>query len=184
LDTKAIGLDPANLGYRIDAGKILLALGRGQEAVDALREAMKLAQTAAETEAVNDLLRDAQGYAGAQAEEQRLAAKAKADAGDPKEEHPNGKDTFVAGPRRSLVGVLKDVRCESARMDLTVDAGNKRVLLHSENYYKVNYSILNLPPLSELNPCEQLEGHAAKVEYVESADGSDVARVLAVELHN
>lgn len=182
LETKATELDPANLAYRIDAGKILLSLGRGQDAVDLLSEATKFAKLPAEREAVNSLLRDAQGYAQAQAEEQRLAAQAKSQAaGSDLPGRP--ADTFVAGPRHSLLGVLKDVRCEFARMDFTVDAGNKRVELHSENYYKVEYSLMNLPSLTELNPCQQLEGHTAKVEYVESADGSDVARVIAVELH-
>jgi hypothetical protein len=79
--------------------------------------------------------------------------------------------------------MLKDVHCDSARMDLTVDTGGKNLALHAENYYKVEYSALNIPPLKELNPCEDLEGRAAKVEYVEATDQSDVARVLGVELH-
>lgn len=182
LQIKALALDPANVGYRMDMSKILLALGRGAEAVDVLREAAKMARAPAESEAVNNLLRDAQGYAEAQAEEQRLTAEAKA-APHARTTRSAAQDTFAAGPHRSVVGVLKDVRCESARMDFIVEAGSKRIELHAENYYKVEYSVLNLPPLSELNPCEQLEGRPAKVEYVESADGSEMARVLAVELH-
>jgi hypothetical protein len=182
LEMNAIGLDPANVDYRMNAGKIVLTLGRGQDAVDVLREATKLAHGAAEIKAVNDLLRNAQGYADAQAEALRLAERDKAGPASLSSAQNDVKDRFVAGRHRSLVGVLRDVRCESARIDLTVEAGSQRVQLHSENYYKVDYSILNLPPFSELNPCEQLEGRAAKVEYVESADGADVARVLAVEL--
>jgi hypothetical protein len=184
LETKAMALEATNLSYRIDMSKILLALGRGADAVEVLREAAKSARTLAESEVVNNLLRDAQGYAEAQAEEQRLAAQehARAAGGTGTERMSEG-DTFISGPHRYVVGILKDVRCESARMDFIVDAGSKRVALHAENYYKVEYSVLNLPPLSELNPCEQLEGRAAKVEYVESADETNVARVLAVELH-
>jgi tetratricopeptide (TPR) repeat protein len=184
LESKALSLESGNVEYRIHMSKILLALGRGQDAVDVLREAAKLARTPAERDAVNNLLRDAQGYAEAQAEERRIAAELKAPekTGAGLAAGHEG-DTFVAGPHRYLVGVLKDVHCESARMDLTLDAGSKRIELHAENYYKVEYSVLNLPPLNELNPCEQLEGRPARVEYVESADGSDVARVLAVELH-
>ena len=184
LELRALSLEPANVSYRIDMSKILLALGRGQDAVNVLREAATMARTSDESETVNKLLLDAEGYAEAQAEEQRLAggATAQGAVGASPARVIDG-DTFVPGPRRSRVGVLKDVRCESARMDLTLDAGSVRIELHAENYYKVEYSVLNLPPLNELNPCEQLEGRPARVEYVESADGSDVARVLAVELH-
>ena len=184
LEMKAMSLEATNLSYRTDMRKILLALGRGQDAVEVLREATKLARTPAESAAVNNLLRDAQAYAETQAEERRLAGEDHAQAVSATgAERASDGDRFVPGPHRYVVGVVKDVRCESARMDFTVDAGSKRVALHAENYYKVEYSVLNLPPLSDLNPCEQLEGRPAKVEYVEAANGAEVARVLAVELH-
>lgn len=193
LAIKAVSLEPGSIGYRIDLAKILLAMGRGPDAVETLRDAAKVAHAAEDVQAVNDLLRDAQEYAQAQEEQHRLAIEAKSrqqetvSAGSmtgSEGGHSGGGDTFASkGPHHYVVGRLKDVRCDSASMDLTVETGSKNLALHAENYYKVEYSALNIPPLKELNPCEDLEGRAARVEYVEAADQSDVARVLGVELH-
>jgi tetratricopeptide (TPR) repeat protein len=193
LAIKAVSLEPGNIPYRIDLAKILLAIGRGPDAVETLQAAAKVAHAAEDVQAVNDLLRDAQEYTQAQEEQHRLATEANSrqqetasagsiiGSGVP---HSGGGDTFASkGPHHYVVGMLKDVHCDSARMDLTVDTGGKNLALHAENYYKVEYSALNIPPLKELNPCEDLEGRAAKVEYVEATDQSDVARVLGVELH-
>ena len=191
LAVKAVSLEPGNIPYRIDFAKILLAMGRGRDAVEKLLDAAKVAHAAEDIQALNDLLRNAREYTQAQEEEHRLLAEAKnrqpetSAAGSITETpHPvDGDPSASKGPHRYVVGKLKDVRCDSARMDLTVDTGGKNLALHAENYYKVEYSALNIPPLKELNPCEDLEGRAAKVEYVEAADQSDVARVLGVELH-
>ncbi|MGA2102870.1 MAG: hypothetical protein ABSG34_17310, partial [Candidatus Sulfotelmatobacter sp.] len=94
------------------------------------------------------------------------------------------RDSFVAkGPHRFLVGVLKTVHCVTPQIDLTVDSGGKLLVVHAENYYKLQFSALNFTPSGDLNPCKDLEGRPAKVEYVESADQSVPARVLSVELH-
>ena len=190
LAIKAVSLEPGNIPYRIDLAKILLAMGRGRDAVERLLDAAKVAHAAEDIQALNDLLRNAREYTQAQEEEHRLLAEAKnrqpeTSAAESISEvpHPVDGDPLASkGPHRYVVGRLKDVRCDSASMDLTVDTGGKNVALHAENYYKVEYSALNIPPLKELNPCEDLEGRAAKVEYVEAADQSDVARVLGVEL--
>ena len=192
LEMRALSLQPASIGYRIDLARILLAMGRGPDAVETLRDAAKVAHAAEDARAVNDLLRDAQEYTQAQEEQHRLVTEANGrqqqtasaesmiKTGVP----PGGGDTLASkGPHHYVVGRLKDVRCDSASMDLTVQTGSKNLALHAENYYQVEYSTLNLPPLKELNPCEDLEGRAARVEYVEAADQSDVARVLGVELH-
>ena len=68
-------------------------------------------------------------------------------------------------------------------MDLTVDSSGKTLALHAQNYYKIQFTALNFAPSSDLNPCKDLEGRPAKVEYVESSDQAVGARVLAVELH-
>src|SRR5579872_179963 len=194
LAIKAVSLEPGNIRYRIDLAKILLAMGRGPDAVETLLDAAKVAHAAEDVQAVNELLRNAQEYTQAQEEQHRLLAEAKSrqqetsSAGsiiETEVPHSGDGDTFASKkPHHYVVGRLKDVRCDSARMDLTVDTGGKNLALHAENYYKVEYSALNIPPLKELNPCEDLEGRAAKVEYVEAADQSDVSHVLGVELRN
>ena len=90
---------------------------------------------------------------------------------------------MAKGPHRFLVGVLKSVHCSTPQIDLTVDSGGKTLAMHTDNYYKIQFSALNFTPSGDLNPCKDLEGRPAKVEYEESADQSAPARVLSVELH-
>lgn len=190
----AVSLDPANVGYRINVSTILLNLQQGQNAVAVLRVASKLAKTTQDSLAVENALMNAQAYSDAQqriAEEQaRFAAEAKA-AGTSTEDSDSGKvphltrrDTFVPkGPHRFLTGTLKHVHCDTPEIDLTVDANGKLVAFHAANYYKIQFSTLNFKPSGDLNPCKDLEGRPAKVEYVESATASVAPKVLAVELH-
>jgi Tfp pilus assembly protein PilF len=193
----AVTLEPGNVDYRINVANVLLTMQQAQNAIAVLRAAAKLAKTPQEVQAVDNVLMNAQEYATAQddaTEQQGLMAEAKAGtvssasaektAGDTKVPTLSRRDTFVAaGPHRFLVGVLKDVHCESAGMDLTVNSGGKSLSLHAENYYKIQFTALDFSPSGDLNPCKDLEGRPAKVEYVESADKSTVARVLGVELH-
>lgn len=55
--------------------------------------------------------------------------------------------------------------------------------LHTENYYKLQFSALGFQPTADLKPCTDLENRPAKVEYVESADQSDAPHLIAIELH-
>ena len=87
------------------------------------------------------------------------------------------------GPHRFAVGVLKSVTCENPSLDLTVSSKGKDLPLHVDNYYKIPFSALGFEPSEELNPCTDLENKPAKVEYVESADPSVAAQIIAVELH-
>jgi hypothetical protein len=68
-------------------------------------------------------------------------------------------------------------------MELSVQSGAKTLNFRSDDYYKVQFSALGFQPNGELKPCEQLQGRPAKVEYVESADKSQAAHLLSVELH-
>jgi tetratricopeptide (TPR) repeat protein len=194
---QAISLEPANVGYRMNVANVLLQMHQSKNAINVLRLAEKLAKSPEEVQQVENFLMHAQEYDAeldAVAEQQRqMAEVAKADNARPESTAevsdgavPNLKhrDTFVAkGPHRFLVGVLKSVHCSTSQIDLTVDSGAKTLPLHAENYYKLQFSALNFTPSGDLNPCKDLEGRPAKVEYVESADPSIPAHVLSVELH-
>ena len=190
----AVALEPGNVGYRVNVANVLLRMEQGKNAVAVLRAAAKLAKTPEESQTVDNFLMNAQELADAQERglaPHRMAEDSSAGATDPVEEGPDDSDapklahdTFVAkGPHHFLVGMLKSVRCRSQQMDLTVSAGAKSLDLHSENYYKIRFTTLNFAPSGDLNPCKDLEGRPAKVEYVESANQSAGPRVLAIELH-
>jgi hypothetical protein len=54
--------------------------------------------------------------------------------------------------------------------------------MHANNYLKIEYK-LKIQRKKDLNPCADLEGRPAKVEYVESADKAARA-IVAIEVNN
>jgi ribosomal protein L4 len=160
-----------------------------------LSYATKLAKTPQETEEVDHLLKTAQAYV----EEERLTNKSNdrpqnstvagrpdAQKGVPDSDVPHLKrrrELVPNGPHLFVVGILKNVNCDDSRLDLTVTSEAKTLALHSDNYYKIQFTTLNFQPKDELKPCTDLENRPAKVEYVESADKSDVPRLISIELH-
>lgn len=192
----AVSLEPENVGYRVNVANVLLVMGMTDNAIQVLHAAERLAKSPQEAQLLETNLMHAQAYADAQAQVAEENQDAETDAkeadaqGAPADEKPTGaprlmhREEFVArGPHHYIEGLLKDVHCRSASMDLTVTSKGKSLALHSDNYYKIKYTALGFDPAGELHPCADLEGRQAKVEYVESAKESDTARFLAVELH-
>lgn len=186
----AVSLDPANVGYRINVANVLLAMGQGQNAVNVLGYAAKLAKSPQELQAVDNLLMSAQQYAAAQAEqsgrmnEEAKATPAQGAAAEIDVPHLIHRKEFVpSGPHRFIVGILKAVHCDAPNLDLTVSSGTKTIALHADNYYKIQFTALNFQPSGDLKPCSDLENRPAKVEYVESADQTDAPHLISIELH-
>jgi Flp pilus assembly protein TadD len=189
----AVSLDPANVGYRINVANVLLAMKKGQNAAEVLRYAAKLAKTPQETRAVDNMLRNAQAYAAAQEqgadpnmsftqESSGPEQNALAQETDPRHLAPR-KEFVASGPHRFAVGVLKNVHCDAPDLDLNVASTTKTIVLHSDNYYAIQFTALGFQPNGNLNPCSDLENRPAKVEYVDSADTTDTPHLIAVELH-
>jgi len=191
----AVTLDPESIGYRINVANILLDMKQGQNAIAVLQAAAKLAKTPQDSEAVENMLVHAQLYSAEMALENKPTAEINAERSTeeaspgeraaksdiPKLAH---RASFVpSGPHRFLTGTLSQIHCDSPELDLTLNFDGKGLALHSENYYKIQFSALNFKPSAVLNPCKDLEGRPAKVEYVESADKAVTARVLSIELH-
>jgi tetratricopeptide (TPR) repeat protein len=189
----AVSLDPSNVGYRINVANVLMRMQQGKNAVEVLRAAEKLAKTPAETAAVDNMLMNAEAYAEAleQAQNRQMNEIASTDdeatvstASDvPHLAHRKEKEFVPSGPHRFVVGVLKNVHCNAPDLDLAVTSGAKTLALHSDNYYKIQFTTLGFQPSGDLNPCSDLEKKSAKVEYVESADKSDAPHLIAIELH-
>ena len=190
----AVSLDPANVGYRVNVANVLMAMGEHQNAVVVLRAAAKLAKTPQESQSVDTILMRAQEYAEDQDHDQeqartqnRQSAPAQAQEQIPSSTDPqqlvHRKEFVPGGPHRFVVGVLSSVHCTDPNLDLTVTSGAKKLTLRTDNYYKIQFTALNFQPSSDLKPCSDLENRPAKVEYVESADKTDVPHLIAIELH-
>jgi tetratricopeptide (TPR) repeat protein len=196
MELTAIGMDPANLGFRINIANVWMTMEKGQNAVNVLRAAAKMAKTPQESQMVETALMHAQEYADNQAHfaEQTQRMNEEEGAGnvagsvstksDDHVPHLSRRPEFVPrGPHRFLVGVLKGVHCDNPALDLTVNSGEKLLALHVDNYFKLPFTSLGFQPDKDLNPCADLENRPAKVEYVESADPKVTAHLVSVELH-
>jgi tetratricopeptide (TPR) repeat protein len=187
----AVSLDPANAGYRINVANVLLGMGQGENAIKVLDNAAKLAKSPEEIQTIDILLMNAKEYVAAQQRNATLRQEISEKEADEVETDLSTdvprlaprKQFVPSGPHRFLVGVLNGIHCDVPNLDLTITSGAKKVALHSDNYYKIQFSTLGFQPSGDLNPCHDLENRPAKVEYVESADKSDAPHLLAVELH-
>jgi hypothetical protein len=155
--------------------------------------AAKLAKSPQESQAVDNLLMNAQEYAEGQeqnaaqnrpmSEESTAALPSEVSAEADIPQLVRRKEFVASGPHHFVFGVLKAVHCDEPTLDLTVSFGAKTLILHADNFYKIQFSALNFQPSGDLKPCSDLENRPAKVEYVESADKSDPPRLIAIELH-
>ena len=190
----ATQLDPGNVGYRVTGANVLMEMDRGKDAVAVLRNALRVAKSPEETAMVQNSLTRAEQYTTARqqaaeqssrvAEELKTAAQANAEFA--REGIANGEaaeEQAPKGPHRFLSGMLQNVQCHAQSIDLTIAAKGKTTPLHSGNYYKIGFTALGFAPKGDLNPCKDLEGMSAKVEYVESSAKSAAPYVVAIELH-
>jgi Tfp pilus assembly protein PilF len=196
LGLTAVSLDPSNVGYRLNVANVLMAMHRGKNAVTVLENAAKLAKTPEESQWIENALSHAQEF---QAEQERIAEEERhmdemskaspsvassAQDGNQRPVPRLVRREFVAsGPHHFVTGVIQDVHCELQNMDLAVSSGGKSISLHSENYYKLQYSTLGFQASGDLKPCSDLAGRPAKVEYEDSANKTELPRLLSIELH-
>ena len=203
LAIQAVQLEPGNLNYRLDTANVLLQMERGKDAVAVIHAAMHLAKSPEEVAMAQNFLQHTEDYAGAQAqmEEQNrryeeqikeaaqvktaVAEETTGSTGEPgvASNTALNKERTPRGPHHFMVGVLRDVHCDPPSMDLSVAASGKTLKLHSDNYYKIQFTALHFMPKGELQPCTTIEGMSAKVEFVQSADRAATAQVVGIELH-
>lgn len=97
---------------------------------------------------------------------------------------PQHEAQDVRGPHRFATGTIKNVQCSGlSTMDFVVVSPGGEIAMHSDNYYKIQFSALGFTPAGDMQPCTQIEGRPAKVEFIEPADKSVKDRIVAIELH-
>jgi predicted Zn-dependent protease len=187
----AVQLDPGNLHYRLTTANILLQMQRPADAIAVLQNASSLAKTPDEVSSVQNLLEAAQQYQASreQLEQPRATqgiqptaqgqSSAQATLGNAKQPAPEEQH----GPRHGVKGTIKDVQCSlPAIMELKVEGDGKMLPLHSNNYFKIQFTALNFTPGGELHPCTDLEGMKANVEFFEISGKSSEGQIFSIEL--
>ena len=190
LSLTAVELDPSDVGFRLNSANLLMEMERPSDAVRVLQAAMKIANDPGQIAAIQSQVEAIQQYQVARERQEKEFR----DASEQGQAGPSDQDIQMGdtqappdddqhGPRRSVSGTLRGVQCSSpATMKLKVEGAAKPLELRSRNYYKVAYSALNFTPKGDLNPCKDLEGMKAKVEYFESLNGTASGQIISIEL--
>lgn len=209
LFARAIGLDPANVDYRLDAAQVRMQRKEWVNAVSILHAADKVAKTSADHERIGERLKSAENFrtqmAGADASSSgsRTVGDARGAIGsdgratgtvrdsgghvlqpvaskDPGYTFPTGP---ANGPRHTLKGVLHGVSCFYPK-GLTLSVGDlaEGVVLYSNDMYGIQFTAANFTPGKELNPCREFEGFKASVTYAEVQAAPAAGEIVSIEL--
>ena len=205
----AIRLDPASLAFKVNCANIMMAMNRTKDAIQLLSSSASVAKNPEDQMRLQAALQNAERYQTWQEGEehnrkvsQEPAAQppsgVTSDAAPPRLArrtvvNTNSSDNSspavpheeeVHGPHRFVTGTIKNVQCSGlSAMDFIVVAGGHETGMHSDNYYKIQFSALGFTPTGDMQPCTQIEGRPAKVEFIEPADKSVKDRIVSVELH-
>jgi len=187
----AIRLNPCFLPAYDQLASLLISKERYSDAEAALQDSVKAARTTVEAARVQrriaelEKMRAARAQAAANAKTEMDAqadeeARARAAVEELRTKHPVEPPD---GPKHEAVGVIRGVRCSyPAVIEFRVEGAKKTVSIYSSNYYKLDVSALGYTPEGDLNPCTDLEGKKARVQYAESSDKTVDGQVIAIEL--
>ncbi len=191
LSLMAVQLEPTDVEYRVTAGNILMQMHQTANAIVVYKNALKLAKTPMEAEQTQNALENAEQY-------QEMTEDAKIDADSaknpsglrmesanvtPTEVHVQTPQHSLKGPRHEAKGILENVQCSApAQLEFNLAGQNRTTPFHSDNYYKVIFSVVGFTPEDELHPCTEIEKLHARVQFVDSTTKGEPGQVVAVEL--
>jgi tetratricopeptide (TPR) repeat protein len=209
LNIRAIMLEPDNIAYRLNAALILANAQRYGDALAVLQAASRVAKTPEQVDSIQIRIGQIQEYQAAvarnkQAEKSdgtqtpativtdtRTMTITRADGSkfvlrpDSPQQTPRYPTEAPTGQHHIVRGVLRSVHCTyPAVLTLSVDRpGNAPAVdLYRNDFKQIEFSALNFAPKGDLNPCTDIEGLKAKVEYAEVSDKSIAGQIISVEL--
>jgi hypothetical protein len=168
-------------------------MGRYTEALPILQAAAKLARNPGELGTVQSRISQLKRIQQIQAEseEQRRHFESSPQQGstqvavEPIEQEKPKHPTEANGPKHNLFGVMRTVTCGyPTLLEMHVEGtGGKSVNLYSNDFSKINLTVVGFTPQGPMNPCKDFGGLKARVQYAETTDKSVDGQVLAIELH-
>ncbi len=188
LALQAIKLDPANLNTRMNAAHVYTTANHFEDAATILRSALKLAKTPGEEAMVQDRIDQLARYKAAREQAQARATTVDTQQGQQtiitvQETGPKHPTESTDGPKHEALGVIRGVKCSyPAVMEFSIEGAKKKVSLYSNNYSKLDFTALNFTPKSTLDPCNDIEGMKARVQYAESSDKTVDGQAISIEL--
>lgn len=201
LEVTAVGLEPENVRYRLNAATIQMEERHYANAENILKAALRLAKVPADKKAVETLLQDAEGYAAAPSAPGEIGnvtaipavALAQVPGGNsqqivvvqnpPDEAPPRHAAEEPHGPLLTANGSIQNVQCSRASvLEFQLKGREREFRFFNDNYSKVDFAAMNFTPNGEIHPCRDLEGLHATVRYFATADKTVDGQVVSIEL--
>jgi len=86
-------------------------------------------------------------------------------------------------PHHTLQGVIHAVQCGyPALLELQLVGATKTVTLFNKNYYKIDLSTLGFTQSESIEPCNNIEGMKAGIEYADAPDKGVDGQILSIIL--
>ncbi|MGA8089686.1 MAG: DUF1570 domain-containing protein [Terracidiphilus sp.] len=187
LANNAVRLDPGNLYFRVNAANVASSMGHYADAIAILQIASKLARNRSQAELVQMRIDQLNQLQQAQARAEK-AHDENGGQGQPVTEivdvksaprHPDEAN----GPKHTFVGVMRQITCSyPSVMEIQVEGAKSTVKVYSNDFTKIDFTVVGLTFNGSMNPCKDLNGMKAQVQYAETTDKSVDGQVFAIEL--
>ncbi len=92
------------------------------------------------------------------------------------------QDKRARGPKEMADGQIETVTCKGRSMDMTFDDSYAILRLHTDDYFKVNFSAINFTPSGTMNPCKTTGGMYARIFYYPIKGHPKEGELISVEL--
>jgi tetratricopeptide (TPR) repeat protein len=192
LELRAVELDRSNFYFRLNASNLFMMRDKLDQAGQVLLAAKKLAKTPAQTALAEGRIqqiasiRSARAAAANNASAPGVVSTSAQVNVAPVHAPPRHPVEPASGPRHTALGTILNVQCDlPSYMELQVQIGGKTkpVTLYSSDYFNLDLSAVGFEPKKEMNPCHDLGGMKAKVQYAESSDKTIDGQIVSIELH-
>ncbi|MGC2618035.1 MAG: DUF1570 domain-containing protein [Acidobacteriaceae bacterium] len=192
LSVTAVSLEPTTTQYRMDAAYVLMQMQRFDDALRVLQLAKTTAKSTLEADVVQTRINEVQQFQtqeehrkqyNAQQESRAITMIQPPSAGAAEDAAPKHPSEKPHGPMLTAEGVIHGVTCSYPVVMEFQLAGPKETLsLYNNNYYDIEFSALNYTPQGELQPCKDLEGMKAVVQYFATADKTVAGQIVSVQM--
>ena len=209
LNIQAILLEPDNLNYRLNAAAVFMRAQRYDDAIHVLQAAIHVAKTPEQVAAVQGRIDQIEQFQASVAHSHEANSEAAAQTAgvtvidtrtmtikssdgrqfvikpNTPSEGPKYPTEAPNGPHHTARGILRNVQCSyPSILTLKVDPADKApaILLYRNDFRQIEFTVTNFTPKSDINPCTDIQGLKAKVEYAEVSDKSIAGQIISIEL--
>lgn len=209
LNIQAILLEPDNLNYRLNAAAVFMRAQRYDDAIHVLQAAIHVAKTPEQVAAVQGRIDQIEQFQASVAHSHEANSEAAAQTAgvtvidtrtmtikssdgrqfvikpNTPSEGPKYPTEAPNGPHHTARGILRNVQCSyPSILTLKVDPADKApaILLYRNDFSQIEFTVTNFTPKSDINPCTDIQGLKAKVEYAEVSDKSIAGQIISIEL--